>query len=353
MSNYPERVYVWDGWRGLAILLVLVGHFTNSYWIWEERLGVDVFFVLSGMLMSGILFERRMALRDFYIRRFSRIMPALIIFLCFAYGLAYLKSFDFHFLEVITSVLFLRSYFPAEPYIVQTAVPIGHLWSLNVEEHSYVLMSIMSIVLVSKRYISGVLMTIFLGSIAICFHNYLTMSDEAFRLSLFRTETTIGFIAFSAGYHLIRKQAAIELGPYASIICLVVASMCYLEKAPLWLTFTVSPILLGIAINHLTESGGALRMLLQNSIMRRLGIISFSVYLWQQVFYMYWYAMPGGKIAGFFVSILLGALSFYLIEDPLRKALNRRWSPTPSYRCKKPAPTVAGVQIENYQQATR
>ena len=79
-----KRVAVWDGWRGIAISMVLCGHFYDIKWLWEDRMGVDIFFVLSGMLMSIILFDKRQSLKDFYIRRLSRIYPALLVF-CLLY----------------------------------------------------------------------------------------------------------------------------------------------------------------------------------------------------------------------------------------------------------------------------
>jgi len=100
-------------------------------------MGVDVFFVLSGMLMSIILFDKRLSLRDFYIRRLSRIIPALFVFLFAVYGFAYLNSIEFSTIEFFSSLFFLRTYIPADPNIWATDVPVQHLWSLNVEEHAY------------------------------------------------------------------------------------------------------------------------------------------------------------------------------------------------------------------------
>ncbi len=111
--NSSNHIPEWDGWRGLAILLVLIGHFTFSKWVWEERMGVDVFFVLSGMLMSNILFINRMSLKDFYIRRFSRVIPALVVFLLASLAVALLLNYEFKPVELLASLVFVRTYFPA------------------------------------------------------------------------------------------------------------------------------------------------------------------------------------------------------------------------------------------------
>ena len=74
------RIAYLDGWRGLAVLLVFVGHFITTWGVNYGRLGVELFFVLSGRLMAEILFERELDLGKFYWRRFSRVFPALLVF---------------------------------------------------------------------------------------------------------------------------------------------------------------------------------------------------------------------------------------------------------------------------------
>ncbi len=77
-----------DGWRGLAILLVLQGHFMVIPGWHSGRMGVDVFFCLSGLLMSRLLFQRRVPLGTFYKRRLSRILPAFLLYLGIVFTIA-------------------------------------------------------------------------------------------------------------------------------------------------------------------------------------------------------------------------------------------------------------------------
>lgn len=326
------RIAVWDGWRGIAILMVLIGHFSFSSWIWEERFGVDVFFVLSGMLMSNILFVERMHLRDFYIRRFSRVIPALVIFLCAAFAVSLLMHYDFKIIEFIASLIFVRTYFPVEPAYFSTQLPTGHLWSLNVEEHGYLVMSLISIILVSRTRVAWVLMAIYLFSVAVNFYNYTHFTALEFEYSLIRTESAIGFIAFSASYNLLRMKYSIKLHPQLPLLLFLLALACYLDCAPIWLTFLAGPVLLGIAVNHLVEAANFVKHLLTLAPLRWLGILSYSIYLWQQIFYKLYYALPGGAAAGFVLSILAGTGSFFMFENPLRRAINNRWSQEPAYR---------------------
>ena len=326
-----ERIAVWDGWRGLAILSVLFGHFTFSSWIWEERFGVDVFFVLSGMLMSNILFIKRMHLRDFYIRRLSRVMPALTVFVCAAFAISVLMQYQFKISEFIASLVFIRTYFPVDPHYFTTQLPTGHLWSLNVEEHAYIIMSMISVILISRAGLAWILFGIYVLSLVVNFYYYFHLSALEFEHALIRTESAIGFIAFSAAYNLIRIQFSIKIHPQLPLILFLLALACYLSAAPIWLTFLISPVFLGVAVNHLVDTARFTQNVLTLKPLRFIGILSYSIYLWQQVFYKLYYALPGGAFSGFLLSILFGAGSYYIVESPIRRAINNKWSKVPGY----------------------
>ena len=296
---------------------------------------MDVFFVLSGMLMSNILFMERMHLRDFYIRRFSRIMPALIVFLCAAFAVSVLLKYDFEISEFIASLFFIRTYYPVVPAYFSTDLPTGHLWSLNVEEHAYIIMSLLSVIFIARTRLASLLLGIYALSVTLNFYNYFHLPSPEFEHSLIRTESAIGFIAFSAAYNLLRIKYSIKIHPQLPLILFLLALVCYLDAAPIWLTFLLSPVFLGIAVNHLVEATKSIQKVLTVKPLRWLGILSYSIYLWQQIFYKLYYALPGGAITGFVLSILVGAGSFYIIETPLRRAINTRWSRMPVYRLRE------------------
>jgi len=295
-------------------------------------MGVDVFFVLSGMLMSNILFIDRIALRDFYIRRFSRVVPALVVFLCGAFCVALLLKYDFEYKEFFASLVFIRTYYPVDPSYFDSMLPTGHLWSLNVEEHSYVIMSLMSLLLFARGKVAAALFLIYAISVGINLNQYLTLDAEGFKESLFRTESAIVFIMFSAAYNLLKKELSITLNEWLPPVFLILAFLCYLSIFPIWLTFIAAPILLGVAVNHLVECAKPIQTLFTFAPLRQLGVLSYSIYLWQQIFYMLYYALPFGQVTGFVLSIVIGAGSFYILETPIRYYINRRWSPNPQYR---------------------
>ncbi len=330
-NSSVNRVHSWDGWRGLAITLVLCGHFYDIEWLWEDRMGVDVFFVLSGMLMSKILFEKRLSLKDFYIRRLSRIFPVLVVYITAIYCISWLYSIDFRFTEIFASLFFLRTYLPADPGIWDTKVAIGHLWSLNVEEHAYIILSLITLFMVNARRIAVVLLILGTLTLLLSAHHYKNSAPEDFPLYLIRTESAVVFIFFSAGYGLLRRQLHWSLPSWVPVLCMAGTVVCYAQQLPLWLIFSVSPILLAIAVNHLDTVPKFVDVILTFPVLRYLGLWSYSIYLWQQFFYEYAWAFPYSKILAPTLAVVAGVISYYMLENPIRQYINNRWSGNPRY----------------------
>ena len=92
LISTSERNPHYDGWRGMAIAVVLLSHFINILGLYAGKFGVAAFFVLSGALMSSILFVKRIPLATFYKRRISRIFPVFFIYVSSVYFYAYLTS---------------------------------------------------------------------------------------------------------------------------------------------------------------------------------------------------------------------------------------------------------------------
>jgi len=129
-----DRISYLDGWRGLAISFVLIAHFLPKTGIDLGRMGVDIFFVLSGLLMSKILFVKRVPLTTFYKRRISRIFPVFLIYLSIISLSSYIMELSSEHENYFYSLFFLRHYLPATPTMWNTGIPIGHLWSVSVQD---------------------------------------------------------------------------------------------------------------------------------------------------------------------------------------------------------------------------
>lgn len=164
-----QRVAAVDGLRGIAVLLVLICHLgplrTDFAWLtalqaWfpHARLGVDVFFVLSGFLISQILLaskQRPGYFSSFYLRRFLRIVPAYIAVLVMSgIGLLLLKPQTFFrdFLpHVPEHLLFVQNWAPVLSDTHRQWYGINHLWSLAVEEQFYVIWPLLLLLTPARR----------------------------------------------------------------------------------------------------------------------------------------------------------------------------------------------------------
>ena len=334
-AQEPTRILVWDGWRGMAILLVLCGHFYDIKWVWEDRMGVDVFFVLSGMLMSIILFEKRITLRDFYIRRLSRIYPVFFVCVMTMFAIAVVLKAEFSWREVLASLTFMRTYLPPEPGIWGSNVTVAHFWSLNIEEHAYLFLSAITLLLINIRFIAVGLLIVALGTVILSFYHYFRMPSDQFLLYMIRTESAVVFILFSAGYGLLARKHKITLPSWVPVLCLCVAFVCYAQALPYWLLFSVCPVLLGIAVNHINDMPRFVKYGFSNPVVRQFGLWSYSIYLWQQVFFENNWRLPGGFATALVLTVVCGILSYYFLEKPARLWINNRWSKKAVYRAQQ------------------
>lgn len=313
-----------DGWRGLAILLVLQAHFLPVKAWHSGALGVDFFFVLSGWLMAGLLFVRREPLKRFFKRRISRIVPAFAFFVVTVYALSAACGEWPGIGDFLASLFFLRTYLPPDSHIWDSLLPIGHLWSLNAEEHSYLLMSLIVLLPWARGREHWVLIAAGLCGFLITYA-YAFAGTRAPTWGRLGTETAATPLMLSAGCRLLLERRRLPQAAWIAPTAGVLGALCYLKAAPWQAQAFVAPLLLAVAMNHLAQSGAWLRDMLAMPWLRQCGIYSFSLYLWQQVFYQVrdWLPFDGGS--GLVLVAMAAWCSFRLIEQPCREFLNRRW----------------------------
>lgn len=314
-----------DGWRGLAIALVLEDHFVGLMIEFFDagRLGVDVFFCLSGFLMAGILFIQRQPLSKFYKRRVSRILPAFLFFVTSIYIFSRLYGIPFSLAELASTVLFMRTYLPFQIGIWDTAAPIGHLWSLNIEEHSYMFMSILILFGLFRRREGVGLLLSGMGCLALGLV-YVKLGNNAPHSGGIGSEVAASHILIAAGYRLVVEKHKISVPAWAPLLSLAVATVFYLKFIPWWGHSLITPFLLGFAINHLSQTYHKCKELLAAPALRRLGAWSFSIYLWQQPF-QHNVITFRGSVVGLACTMTVALLSYYVLEQPSRTWLNRHW----------------------------
>ncbi len=145
-----SRIGYLDGWRGIAILLVLWGHFLPIKGMELGTLGVDFFFVLSGRLMAEILYSSRSHWRCtefFFSPGFSRVYPGLLVFILSAALLFHFTPIHVGLLAILSSLTFTINY--TSIYFHHTGL-FDHIWSLCIEEHSYLILG--ALACLERRY---------------------------------------------------------------------------------------------------------------------------------------------------------------------------------------------------------
>lgn len=319
-----------DGWRGLAIASLLVGHFFPVPGINLGTFGVNLFFVLSGLLMSRLLFEKTVPLDEFYRRRIARIFPAALAFITLLVVGYLIAGRKVDWPDVAAAATFTNNYF--EGTTGPWRMPLGHLWSLSVEEHSYI---ILSLIAVAARRTRADPKTMVIGAtviIALFGIYYQLFSDPADlgRLSLHTEVAGFGIASSAALFLCLRHRNMPALSGWVFIGLILVSIATHWWSVPASVRIIAGVGALAVAVNLLASAPAWIHAALSIAPLRQLGLWSFSLYIWQQPFYMYYRYYGMDRLLGFALALACGIASFYLIEQPSRRFLNERWGRKPA-----------------------
>jgi peptidoglycan/LPS O-acetylase OafA/YrhL len=341
-----------DGLRALAVLSVVLYHVSPQS-LPGGFLGVDIFFVISGYLISLIVFREQAAgtfsFVDFYVRRIRRLFPALAVVLLavLVFGAFALFADEYRRLgnQALASIVFLLNFQlmnEADYFdVVSDAKPLLHLWSLSIEEQFYLLWPALLItfgrlrwrvgLMIALLIISSLVFTIYLatssldtlyfhpitrfwelllGAALACYHQRFGVNAIPFKIDKAWMRHTLSVIGFSAiVWAFFRFNGQI---PHPSMLTLIP--------------------LLGVAL--LIASGGSAivgRVLAMKPVVW-IGLISYPLYLWHWPVLSYIRIMESGTatktllLIGAGVAMVLAALTHHFIEKPLQKIRNVRYT---------------------------
>lgn len=313
-----------DGWRGLAIVFLLIGHFLPVPGLNFGAVGVSLFFVLSGFLMSKILFIDKVPLPIFYRRRVSRILPSVVVLLAVVV-LAYLfTGREISAYELLSAATFTNNYFADTG---PSPMPLGHMWSLSVEEHAYILLSLLALSCRARKT-SGLaelgMTAATAAGIALLY--WFAFGQNASK-GLWLHSEVMAFGIVVSGFLLLAFRVRRPALPALAVPLLVVGGIC----AYWWRSTPPFMLIAGggafaLALNLLDRSPGLFRTILEFRPLRQMGVWSFSLYLWQQPFYLLDFDVVPPLLA-LAASLAAGIAAFYLVENPARTWLNRVLTP--------------------------
>ncbi len=364
MIRYRPEI---DGLRAIAVLGVLFFHL-NWKTFQGGWLGVDVFFVISGYLISSLLLRElrargRISIKHFYLRRVRRIMPALLVCLIGSFPVGLLFSQTFFFDQYNQSSLaalisganiffWLHSGYNA---VGSEFVPLLHTWTLGVEEQFYIFIPLVFLLLGSlttarRRLVWFSVFGLTVASFLLC--RYGTVVDPDFKFYMLPTrmwELALGtFTALAAmnwpairGNRWVNQIGSLTgLGLILYFIHQFGFHYTFAEKS---LFMCLSTVLFIITANETTLAG----RLLSLGPMRFIGNISYSLYLWHWPLIVwknietYTDAIqptPALDLLVILAATIAAILSWKYIEVPFRR--KRTWR-----ECIKPLAPLAGTVV--------
>lgn len=331
-----------DGLRGIAVLSVILfhagfGQFKGGF------LGVDIFFVISGYLITSIILEslhqNKFSFRDFYIRRVRRIFPALIAVLSLSIVPAWIMFFPDQMKSFSTalgcSAIFIANifYMNQSGYFAPNALedPLIHLWTLSIEEQFYLLSPAIIFLAwkFARPFLVPVLCALLIASATYGIWQSFHSPDAVFFSSIARAwELLIGVVIAALRLNRqhvppvpINVREILCLGSFFGILyCLGTASEHSGFPSLTYFLITLSTATLLFFSNDNTIVG----RLLCASPLVHIGLISYSAYLWHQpilAFARVGWNPDQSPLAPYFivVSIIFFAhLSWKFIEQPFR-----------------------------------
>jgi len=341
------RIRELDGWRAVSILLVIVHHIllfsfpalaasrplVTHFAEYIGELGVQTFFVISGFVITRLLLREedergRISLRAFYVRRIFRILPIFLLVVGVTAALSALGLTPISRNALLTAIFFVKDM--AHPSFDWF---LGHTWSLAVEEQFYIVFPL-AWVLLSKQ--AGRREAVFLLSFAALLA-WTVLCQWNIGAGFLNRSAIVGFYCINFGallaMHEERARGVVQRIPAViPILAALFLLVRPLPGSPLGRTlyYPLVPFAIGLILTYTFSRPSRAADLLKTPAMQWIGLVSYSAYLWQQLFtghpsfygslavaHAFHMAIPGVFLAA--------AASYYGVELPIMR-MGRRLS---------------------------
>ena len=339
-----------DGLRALAVIMVLAYHLKMPF-AKSGLLGVTVFFVISGYLITGILINEikesgGVDLKNFWLRRIRRLLPAVLsmaVVMIFVSAVVNRVVFTKGCNDLLSAVFGYNNWwqiFRKVSYFENAGAPspFTHCWSLAIETQFYLIYPILLILLSKARNRGKVFaaVTAVLAMISVVLMGVLYSPDGDPSRVYYGTDTRafsllIGALAaIQKEYHIIKVKLQGKLwAVIGSISVLILIGMMMLISSYSSFLYyggqAIVSVLVAFVVYAVTVSRSLLNIILGSSILKWIGDRSYSIYLWH---YPIIVLMSGGKRAAWWIVILevvlsvgFAELSYRFIETPVRHGI--------------------------------
>lgn len=333
-----------DGIRTIAVIPVVLFHaglpgFSGGF------AGVDVFFVISGFLITSLLIEdlrqERFSLVNFYERRARRILPALVLVIAATTIMAFVTLPPARLAEygasMIASALFAANFYfwESTDYFATAAEerPLLHIWSLAVEEQFYVVFPLLLLLLWRWRRNNEdtVVWAIFLGlallSFSLAVFSASWKPTASFYLPATRAwELLAGALVAVA----VQETRSVQLpaGPWLAGLglALITAALLGVDKTTLWPgPYTLLPVLGAVLVLAFARPNCPTGRFLSHGAMVQIGLLSYAIYLWHQPLLAFAHIVTPGEPSRLLMGTLalatlpLSWLTWRFVEQPFRR----------------------------------
>ncbi|MCH9852557.1 MAG: acyltransferase [Alphaproteobacteria bacterium] len=337
-----------NGLRAIAVLAVIFYHaefeiLGRNDWFDAGFIGVDIFFIISGYLITRIILNElsqsgTFNFAHFYERRARRILPMLFVVMLASFPLAWQRLFSIDFIEYsqsIISALFFGSnfffYFANTEYGATSALlkPFLHTWSLAVEEQFYIILPLILFLCYkfARHYVLFVLLALFILSLqsAYLMGQFNPSLNFYFTFSRFWELLAGALVAYhEVKYSAIKHKPFNNLMPLLGLAMIIYAifGLDYGVTHPNFLTLI--PIIGTMLILAFGTQNDIVSKALRIKVFAFIGLISYSAYLWH--FPIFAFARINAveftnhdKIICLAITFALSVLSYFVIEQPFRK----------------------------------
>jgi peptidoglycan/LPS O-acetylase OafA/YrhL len=292
-----------DGLRGIAVLMVILAHFgfnavlRPTHLFIDSAVGVNLFFVISGFLITTLLLKEKIAygnisLKRFYIRRILRILPVAYLFLTTLIFLNIYYKLQIPAFDFIASFLFFKNMpIKNEPFT-------AHFWTLAVEEQFYLTFPIL-LAHSTRSYFKIALLIVIAVPIISIISFYQLKFIHLPVVMLYVTKVIMYsfwkgpiIILIGSVYAILTFKNIIQIpaadkyyffGFVLLVIAIVIQTKMFLFYSP-YISEYLAAIMMGYVIVLSTSRPGFLSAIVNNSIIVKVGILSYSLYIWQELF---------------------------------------------------------------------
>jgi peptidoglycan/LPS O-acetylase OafA/YrhL len=326
-----------DVLRALAVIAV-VGHHLDYYPIWTKAgwVGVDLFFVLSGFLISGLLFQEykasgKIEVRRFLLRRGLKIWPSYYLLLIGVTCLYFFNKSAMSKGQLLSNLFVIQNYFPGHPnYLI-----LSHTWTLALEEHFYLFLPLLLVFLIAIRKESpfSVIppLSVLIAVVCLCFRFTLLPHELAWATHM-RADGLFGGVTLGYLHHFKPFWFAKLTGNYALLMTALLISPAFLFEQPdrRIQRFGLTSIALGfifLVAWAVVRSPRSRAMQITLGGFARVGVYSYSIYLWHTVIADGFLFHPPSSFAKFWLymisSITGGIAMAHLVEIPYLRLRDR------------------------------